>query len=180
MDRVTQRLWRGVEEPSVRCSAQDDDFVGGSKASGRDHLPSFNHALLKAVNRLHRQKTPCSANSDSSERMPAAAAVQALLHKPPRAPLTLPSRRVQETCRRNPPTPCWSSSQPSPPPIAWWYGWTIDGRSIRERKRRHQADYIFSSCGESLLANPAGAADISGAHPGAGDQCGRQRYWGPH
>ena len=79
MDRVTQRLWRGVEEPSVRCSAQDDDFVGGSKASGRDHLRSFSHttrklvvieiaagqqkqpdlfsdALLKTVNKLHRQK----------------------------------------------------------------------------------------------------------------------------
>jgi hypothetical protein len=84
--RATSSVSRGK---SVRRSAQDDDFVGVSKASGRAHLPSFIHptrklvvmrlqpadrsnlilfsdALLKAGNRLHRQKVPCSANLDSS------------------------------------------------------------------------------------------------------------------
>jgi hypothetical protein len=35
--------------------------------ANRSNLILFSHALLKAVNRLHRQKTPCSANLDSSD-----------------------------------------------------------------------------------------------------------------
>src|SRR3984957_18724989 len=36
-------------DPSVRRSAQDDEFVGVSKASGRGHLPSFIHPTRKLV-----------------------------------------------------------------------------------------------------------------------------------
>jgi hypothetical protein len=36
-------------DKSVRRSAQDDDFVGVSKASGRGHLPSFIHPTRKLV-----------------------------------------------------------------------------------------------------------------------------------
>jgi hypothetical protein len=57
--------------------------------------------------------------------------------------------------------------------LSWWYVWTSEVRSIRERKRWHQADYIFSSCGNPLLAKPARTANLFSADAGAGDQRGR-------
>jgi hypothetical protein len=79
-------------DPSVRRSAQDDDFAGVSKASGRGHLPSFNHTTRKLVvieiaagqqkqpdfvqrcsaqssQQVTSSKAPCSANLDSSETL---------------------------------------------------------------------------------------------------------------
>src|ERR1700722_11969463 len=87
---TTGSICRKHEKIEKITASQDDDFVGVSKASGRGHRPSFNHttrkllslnlqpanrsnlilfsnALIKAVNRLHRQKAPCSANLDSPE-----------------------------------------------------------------------------------------------------------------
>jgi hypothetical protein len=42
-------IWRTHEKIEKVTGAQDDDFAGVSKASGRGHLPSFNHPTRKLV-----------------------------------------------------------------------------------------------------------------------------------
>jgi hypothetical protein len=53
---------------SLRSSTQLENLLSlRLQPANTSNLILFSNALLKAVNRLHRQKASCSANLDSSE-----------------------------------------------------------------------------------------------------------------
>ena len=53
---------------SLRSSTQLENLLSlRLQPANRSNLILFSDALLKAVNRLHRQKAPCSANLDSPD-----------------------------------------------------------------------------------------------------------------
>src|SRR3984957_16557059 len=56
---------------SLRSSTQRENLLSLRLQPAKgSNLILFSDALLKAVNRLHRQKAPCPANLDSSEGQP--------------------------------------------------------------------------------------------------------------